>query len=61
MIYGIFLWGSGFCFALGETFFLNRMGLLHTRLQHVCDAAAVIVMAAGIAFFLLAMAHRRAT
>lgn len=52
---GIFLWCAGFCLAICATFCFYKTGLLHSRIQHVFDAAAVLIMAAGMGIFLLAM------
>jgi hypothetical protein len=52
---GILLWCAGFCFAIGATFWCYKMGLLHSRIEHVFDTVAVLAMMAGMAVFLLAM------
>ncbi len=51
---GFLIWLTGFGFGVVETFYMDRAGLLHSMPARLCDVAASLTMAAGLAVLILA-------
>lgn len=57
--HGMFIWLAGFAFGVTQTFYLDSVGLLHTFTASICDTAASLTMAIGLAVLILAGTRER--